>query len=295
MTWERVNTILGEPTTPFSNILGKQRTSSPPFQILSVVAGNSWALTTNNSAGSLDVTATLTNANEIFAKRNPEAFNNTLQGSVDYIESDDWTNTSGFSVRDHIGSFSNGHQAFVYSINDYYVGGDFDFLNRGVAWIRMEYPTAVKMDRYSFEYQEGGAPGTWKLQGSNNDTDFTDVDSRSFTGTYTVNTVYTYQVNTTHIPYKYWRFNVSRLHGISGLYQTVNIKRLKFYSMGDINLSVSTPSATDINLAVSEDGVLRNTVGSVFNWLFNLMIKRNGVILASGLYQLTQPNTIVKL
>ncbi|KAJ1633403.1 hypothetical protein T492DRAFT_837668 [Pavlovales sp. CCMP2436] len=141
----------------------------------------------------------------------------------------------------------------------------------------------------------------WTIQGSNDNSTFTDIESYALTNWAPVET---FLISTAHVPYRYWRFNVTRKNPTSSHGgNTVIVPNIQFFtgwSVGRITLTSALPvGASDFKLVLSDtDGRPVDMVNSPIGWTFHIVLFKQGAIVNIGLYRFAQVNgvgTVTKL
>ncbi|KAJ1619034.1 hypothetical protein T492DRAFT_848872 [Pavlovales sp. CCMP2436] len=141
----------------------------------------------------------------------------------------------------------------------------------------------------------------WTIQASNNNADFTDIESYARTNWAPVET---FLISTADEPYCYWRVKVTRKNPISSHGgDTIIVPNVQFFtgfSTRRITLTSALPvGASDFKLVLSDtDGRPVNMVNSPIAWTFHIVIFKQGSIVNIGLYRFAQVDgvgTVTKL
>ena len=98
------------------------------------------------------------------------------------------------------------------------------------AWMQLRFPTAVSVGAYTLT-SGGDAPGrdpkTWRLMGSNDGTNWTDVDTRTNEAFLSRNLTRRFEVPGTPQAYTFYRFYIDQNNG-DGLFQLTEWRMLRY-------------------------------------------------------------------
>jgi microcystin-dependent protein len=273
------------------------------IEILTGSLSDSFIVNTDNVTGEIEAYASLamdvTGIVATDTKRSPRFLSDSS------IQADsDWSN-GGF-----IASTNNGtpYTAFDRTLSTFWGtgGGTFNTTTGSAIpssgyWLQMKYPASYLLKYYTlFNYGDGTAtanpPSVWSIQGSNDGTTFTTV--QTYTKTNWVNdTTYTFEVLTDHIPYMYWRLLVTKIDVWIASRERCTIGEWTLYTgwtIGDIK--VKSVYSLDYNtfkivLADAAGIPVDMTNTPLVAWFFNIMLTKGGKLCCSGYYKFTRSGT----
>ncbi|KAJ1631009.1 hypothetical protein T492DRAFT_1115900 [Pavlovales sp. CCMP2436] len=164
-----------------------------------------------------------------------------------------------------------GFKAFDRVDTTYWASGELTYSSSGVGsqWIQIEYPDAVKMS----------IPMQWTLSGSNNGTNFVNVETFQF-NTWQQNKVETFITSQAHVAYKYWRITVTLVRTIGNSIHCA-ITDIAFnsgWSIGLPSLLTAQPWTVQ-SIACKRKNNIKNTTTNTMN-----KFKQDAVNLARASY-----------
>src|SRR6056300_976301 len=147
-------------------------------------------------------------------RENPDfTANSTLH--TDYNSTYGWTTNSGWEVsaKDEFSTTYEAWKAFskTYASNNNWLSGSAPSEN-SPQWIKIKYPSQQVIKSYVIRARENASPRwptAWKLQGSNNDSDWTDIGSEQTQTEWVPNQNKSFDLSTNTTAYQYYRLRIT--------------------------------------------------------------------------------------
>src|SRR6056300_1289526 len=147
-------------------------------------------------------------------RENPDfTANSTLH--TDYNSTYGWTTNSGWEVsaKDEFSTTYQAWKAFskTYASNNNWLSGSAPSEN-SPQWIKIKYPSQQVIKSYVIRARENASPRwptAWKLQGSNNDSDWTDIGSEQTQTEWVPNQNKSFDLSTNTTAYQYYRLRIT--------------------------------------------------------------------------------------
>src|SRR6056300_390472 len=147
-------------------------------------------------------------------RENPDfTANSTLH--TDYSSTYGWTTNSGWEVsaKDEFSTTYEVWKAFskTYASNNNWLSGSAPSEN-SPQWIKIKYPSQQVIKSYVIRARENASPRwptAWKLQGSNNDSDWTDIGSEQTQTEWVPNQNKSFDLSTNTTAYQYYRLRIT--------------------------------------------------------------------------------------
>lgn len=282
--------------------------NSYPITITNVELSDTFIVTTDNASGDIQVFANLarppTTGGGLI--ENPKFITETaIETSVNW-DGDGWA-LSASSVYSSQGTTVGGFDKGTTSWTSFggYSTSTGTAINNAQSWLQIQYPRAVSISQYSLSWSSafGVPPKAWDLQGSLDNVSFETVHSGTKTD-WQNGLVYSFDVAGSS-SFRYWRIlvystnNTFQSSGGTGnncasilefriFTSTVSLLS-RIYSVYNLDYARFKIILTD-NIGLPLSGYTNND-----EWLFNLMITKNGKIATTGLYKFVRNNLSVIL
>ena len=319
------NVVLPLTTTYNGTTLENIYNNQTPITITGCTLSDSWIVTTDNTSGSIQVFAS--GAYDISANSSSPVQSPIFTSANTIVTNANWpsngwvvsakntfTNASVSVINAFDGENSNGTGLWSSITGEFNPTSGNKVASSTGTWIQMQYPTAQTMARFTIASNRsangtytvnatndsgGCAPATWELQGSNDNSVFTTVQTYS-NHTWTSGIAITYDVTTSHIAYKWWRINFTKIAPSDENAVTprsnVGITELKFFTGAFVSrLTLSSVYAINTSqfkiVLVDSLGVPASMSTTTFLWDFNLLFTKGGKYLDSGLYRFSRSGT----
>jgi hypothetical protein len=280
------------------------------------VDGNSWIVTTDNASGALGVHVTFADDPVVYtAVRNPY-----LTGPSTVAANTDWpapatigdTIWSVTAMSKRHNNDSQPWQAFtnaVSSAGQWHSGADFiassgnPKTGKVGSWIQLKYPARYIMNSFNVSYSNGGHHGkaiAWTLQGSNDNSIFTNIES------YTINPTDDGQITTAcnvrnlHIPYMYWRVLITKTDPSDTNAFAAGSEHLscgvRFNTIAS-NVKVGNAfqkNTTQFEIDMVDYAGYPAAIATNASNKFNILLIKDGKVVTEGLYTFTAPTSVAK-
>ncbi|KAJ1639036.1 hypothetical protein T492DRAFT_833226 [Pavlovales sp. CCMP2436] len=259
----------------------------------------SWLITTSNTGAGVQchiTPAAILNVN----KETPEFTNN-----IAIVSTPDWSNSSSWRVVSsstylNAADFA-ANNAFNKNTLTFWGSADGTFTSAGVGsqFIGIEYPTATKMHSFridgSTRYPGVTAATEFNISGSNS-TVFTPIQNFAKTN-WTSNNPTTFHITADHLPYRFYRFTVTKVsaNGFSATYVTVpQITFITGWSIGATTFQSALPVSTNqFRILIGNlYGQLFNLIRITASFDYNIIITKNKRVVNSGLYRLSSTGLV---
>jgi hypothetical protein len=176
-------------------------------------------------------------------RENPDfTANSTLH--TDYNSTYGWTTNSGWEVsaKDEFSTTYEAWKAFskTYASNNNWLSGSAPSEN-SPQWIKIKYPSSQVIKSYVIRARENASPRwptAWKLQGSNNDSDWTDIGSEQTQTEWVPNQNKSFDLSTNTTAYQYYRLR------ITGARESASLSNSDYVAIGHWFLLTETSGST---------------------------------------------------
>jgi hypothetical protein len=269
------------------------------------VSGNSWIVTTNNASGALGVHVTFADDPVVYtAVHNP-----TMTGaSTIAADTTNWPATIGdntwsataLSKRDN--SDNQPWQAFTLARGgpgQWNSGEDFiktsgnPKTGKVGSWIQLKYPARYIMESFNISYSNGlhlGKAIAWTLQGSNDNSIFTNIESYTIPSTDDGEFTTACDVKNLHIPYMYWRVLITKTDPSDTNAYAAGSEHLScgvdFYTIAS-NVKVGNAfqkNTTQFEIDIVDYAGYPVNIATGASNKFNILLIKDGKVVTEGLY-----------
>jgi len=181
-----------------------------------------------------------------------------------------------------------------YAINTgFYTGSNNNYIvsNYLGSWIVIKLPVAIILKKYIFYARQNvdlysRAPGEWKVYGSNNGIDFTEIDFATANINNYKNTLKHERIFNSMFPYLYYGFTINKLVGGNQYSTQFNIMELELYGVEEIlDIPVLTNCIANVNssglikqIPYTDDAITNiSAINKINDYIFNQSFNNAGI------------------